>query len=1024
MISLSIVFNISRLSAQVSECTTPDSNDPSRSGLDCLNFIGSLPTTGCNNHYNFAPLISSQTPIKTVQVIFHVFQKDDGTRNFQNTPTDIAMLNNIMAGVNDRYSNIQAVSHPVVACPTAHIIDSRIRFSLNSIHFYQDSDAWGAGDAYNTTFNGCDIYDLYVTNNTSLTTSQKNNSIHVFLVGCRIDPVTGQEIFVQGGYASGIPSADENFVVEKGNYYVAVESPTANPANLYGFVATNFGHEFGHCMGLYHTDGGDYCCDTHQAPIGTTNNIMDYAGGHAITQNQLARMHYIMSGKTFSDVFETDITDYCTKDESYDIIIPSGTTQIWDVDKKLNTDIVIETGAQLIIKCRVGLPTGGNIIVNRGARIFVDGGTITHNKTFTGKCGSSDKWGQIYVFGDRNFPQAPGMISETYALNPLGPGFAIFKNGAMIEQGNNAITTQSIGIPWPTSATYSGGFVYAENTTFRNNQRTAEFMEYYQTSFSAFVNCTFSNTDGSANTGITDWACNGVLVDNCRFSDLNNLGVVSYDATMTLTKNVFTKIHHGVDATSTAPMLGNLQIGSINPSFGNTFVTNDVGIYGSNPDKMMVQNNIFQDNQFGVALTGTSQFNIIENSFSLHDFAISAQQTGSNYNNISCNTHTDDYVGIDILGFNRGLVFMNQTFKTSYDVHLVNVGATPGTIPHQGSNGNAVWNYFSISNFQHINTTGTTSAFYYFHPNPSLVLRSKPKCSINFPAGCLAPNNFTTSQTTGGGYLCNKEGGPKERMMPSTLEALEEIREQISSIDLTNGSTEDSILYDGLILNESKILWELVNNYVSDEDYNDAIELLKTSESDIAKQGIFGIYLKIRDYENAEASLNELSSDLLNDQYFKQVQTINLNRLKTKSLQLSEEEIEVLTVISNSDEASSSYAKGLLSNMLGTIYEPTPSAFEIGDYRKGEEKTNVEKLKIYPNPSNEIVTIYIPKCQNNNCIMDILIVNQFGIEVFNKKNLDSGNIIINSKDIGSGLFLVNLTENGESRSQQKLVFIK
>jgi hypothetical protein len=126
-------------------------------------------------------------PIKTIRLVVHVFQKDDGTRNFQDTPTDRAILNGAITSINEYYSNVTALSNPVAACPSALILDSRIRFQLADIFFYQNSDAWMAGNINNQAYHGCDVYDYYVTNNANLSAELKENAIHILLMGCRTD---------------------------------------------------------------------------------------------------------------------------------------------------------------------------------------------------------------------------------------------------------------------------------------------------------------------------------------------------------------------------------------------------------------------------------------------------------------------------------------------------------------------------------------------------------------------------------------------------------------------------------------------------------------------------------------------------------------------------------------------------------------------------------------------------------------------------------------------------------------------
>jgi hypothetical protein len=145
---------------QTYECGTHDYIAGAQNGMppvgeDCFNFISSLKTTQCDNHLKYAPKVPLHTPIKKVQLIYHVFRKDDGSRNFQNNSQDIELLNATVDENNKFWSNIVPFNW-TPQCSTTAIIDSRIRFSLNGILFHDDSDAWCAGDAYNQNPHGCD----------------------------------------------------------------------------------------------------------------------------------------------------------------------------------------------------------------------------------------------------------------------------------------------------------------------------------------------------------------------------------------------------------------------------------------------------------------------------------------------------------------------------------------------------------------------------------------------------------------------------------------------------------------------------------------------------------------------------------------------------------------------------------------------------------------------------------------------------------------------------------------------------
>ncbi len=110
LILLISVFALNSSFAQTSnnwECGTimPD---------NCYDYTGSciMDPTGSwliyNDPHTFTPyndnLLLHNSPIKTIEVNFNIFQRSDGTGNYQNTPEDKAWLISILEWVNSFYS--------------------------------------------------------------------------------------------------------------------------------------------------------------------------------------------------------------------------------------------------------------------------------------------------------------------------------------------------------------------------------------------------------------------------------------------------------------------------------------------------------------------------------------------------------------------------------------------------------------------------------------------------------------------------------------------------------------------------------------------------------------------------------------------------------------------------------------------------------------------------------------------------------------------------------------------------------
>lgn len=362
---------------------------------DCrLEFAAELPTESCRDYREYAPLEASHTPVKLIRIVVHVIQQDVGqpARNFENNSTGHDWINAMLWQLNAIFRNLVPISHPVADCPSAYMKDARIQFRTDSIFFHQNSRHWKHGSRGGATW--CNVWDDLVRDNPAIPNDLKDNAFHVFLVHS-----TWSEWHT--GFSPGIGILYENFVVMGGYYIALFETEKPDLDNTPYGAALTLAHEFGHAFGLYHSNGGDYCCDTE---TGKTNNLMN-SGAAALSECQLARMHYLLeSGEHAtlkgqnSGTWKAIATDYCLKDESYDIEIPAGQTVIWSAPKKLTTDIIVRSGAQLIIRCRIGLPDEARIVVERGARLIIDGGSITHNHALWPRCGSG-VWGGIVAQG-------------------------------------------------------------------------------------------------------------------------------------------------------------------------------------------------------------------------------------------------------------------------------------------------------------------------------------------------------------------------------------------------------------------------------------------------------------------------------------------------------------------------------------------------------------------------------------------------------------------------------------------------
>ncbi|MBP1645023.1 MAG: hypothetical protein H6Q16_598 [Bacteroidetes bacterium] len=285
---------------------------------------------------------------------------------------------------------------------------------------------------------------------------------------------------------------------------------------------------------------------------------------------------------------------------STDFITSTETTEstTWNTDLNIGSDFTIKTGHTLTIQnARISIAYDVKIKIEAGAKLIID------NSTLTNYCGSN-YWGGIEVYGHKNQPQL-----EQYQ------GTLIVKNNSIIENSRNAIST------WRTNDWNSmGGIVKAENSTFRNNIRSAEFLSYKNTNsnseeisnVSRFTNCTFTwdrsmfHHDKTSLSHVTLWDVKDVMFIGCDFTDnqiLNNSiikhGILAEDAGF--------KVLAKITPSSQGFILDKSQFSSLN-----------YGIRVSNTEKSVeVMDSYFDDNFCGVFATSANNLTITTNELKL-----------------------------------------------------------------------------------------------------------------------------------------------------------------------------------------------------------------------------------------------------------------------------------------------------------------------------------------------------------------------------------------------------------------------
>ncbi len=251
------------------------------------------------------------------------------------------------------------------------------------------------------------------------------------------------------------------------------------------YYSTNGGNSFVQLKPFYYCDG------TTPMPWAVTRLVIDEATGGMYAATDIGVYYnpnpkdinsdWVLYNKDFPVVRVTDMQiNYCTRKlyvSTYgrglykcDLAEPADINQTITVSNYLNipigetrifnSNVTIPTGATMTVKGLVRMATDRTITVQPGAKLLVDGGTITSTCDLP--------WGGVIVEGNPSLSQIP------YS----NQGYVRMTNNATISNAWNAIRLIGInsagGLHWGKV----GGIIQSTNSQFKNNWRDVEFMSY------------------------------------------------------------------------------------------------------------------------------------------------------------------------------------------------------------------------------------------------------------------------------------------------------------------------------------------------------------------------------------------------------------------------------------------------------------------------------------------------------------------------------------------------------------------
>ena len=887
--------------------------------------------------------------------------------------------------------------HPNLLYPASQsfLHDSHIRYELYSEP--NKGDTHGGIWYWDKNFKDQDI-DSY---------PYKNNVINIVMH----DNYSGQG----NGSGQAFPGSKDLIYI-----YRVFEQVKAKPIKLWDQKQI-INHEFGHICSLEHSFEANPCggvdidvvkeCNYQPAKDDCNNwdsgssNMMGYnPNAYSLSPCQWKQMYSFLMNSANKKWLKIDCN---TLKEDADIVLDNHKETVWDNTKMHNGNITVKTGSQLTIKCLLRLGPNKKITVERGAELLVIGGTITK------LC--DEAWRGIFVHGNPTKEQPLADINIQYtSLAADGAGVVVFKGGSKISWARTVVSTNDWDLPEDERPEIWGGLVIAEKTTFLNNRRVGEFMQYKDfLNKSYFNNCSFEkDTDVKivpSVLGVTIWDTQGITFENNNtFNENFDRHIFGIDCSPIINGNVFySNANVNILTESTLAYYTDAKI--INNDFypsggGGTAI---ISYSGNDAQKgFEISGNRFGGAvskgryQHGIIINGSTEAFIFGNSFknACYVYNMEIGNTGADPQSsiIKCNTFDDQLnssIGIRLYGnnkntllvgnnFNKGVLFSgtNITLASSNtsDGQIKNLQKWANIVPKNPSSPNlpndVVWyidnnpqlsasNIFNDtqSSQKFITTNGTVKSFLYKTPEDFVAkiygVEYYPEpVNNNYDIDDFKkkPTECSPTGTFGDG------GGNEPPFSNCNEHDIEVIRTQINTHQQQNSEVgaidiKTSDLQSHLI----EVIRCVVHGLLSDGRSEAAENLFLAQPEPEYRRFAYGLKVTREDYEGALQVLHTLPTETNDNKWYREIQEINIRRFKAGGLtyKLTASEESFLTEAANSQSKERGYARALLDLLKGYRDYPNDNYGSGSQYRSMKEyttatlKANERKDLVFINPN-------------------------------------------------------------------------
>ncbi len=201
-------------------CTSPSVSSIVTSGTSCgygFNYLNKY-----SKIQTYVP--DSNSPIKTIKVALHFFQKTDGSNMWQDNAITNTLFTNAINDINNKKANNAPPTWTIAGVP--FIQDVKFRYELTGIYFYKD-------DALNSFYSVGDASPLE--NAIMAADPNRLKSIPICFTDGLHPGSSGYALFPTTNFSD--------------NSYVVI----SNNGSAGNAAQGTIDHELGHCIDLYHT---------------------------------------------------------------------------------------------------------------------------------------------------------------------------------------------------------------------------------------------------------------------------------------------------------------------------------------------------------------------------------------------------------------------------------------------------------------------------------------------------------------------------------------------------------------------------------------------------------------------------------------------------------------------------------------------------------------------------------------------------------------------------------------------------